>query len=236
MSVSLLDRASLYWRPVRVYIGRHRLRLLVISIGLVAFTTLLIRTAWLSDDAYITFRTIDNFFRHYGLTWNIDERVQAYTHPLWLLILAIGFYLTKDLFVTTLVISIAMSVATAALLCLAITRSAFAGALTLTVLALSRAFVDYSTSGLENPASHLLVVTFLALFLSGSPGAKRLGIQSFLAALAFVNRPDAILVFEEGRLVDQGAHEELVGRCETYREFLQAERRKEQLGVAPGTS
>ena len=38
-------------------------------------------TAWLSDDAYITFRTIDNFIDGYGLTWNIGERVQASLIP-----------------------------------------------------------------------------------------------------------------------------------------------------------
>ncbi|MBD3237090.1 MAG: ATP-binding cassette domain-containing protein [Candidatus Eisenbacteria bacterium] len=49
--------------------------------------------------------------------------------------------------------------------------------------------------------------------------------------LATIRRADAILVFEDGRLVDQGRHDELVTRCETYREFLQTERRKEHLGV-----
>ena len=54
--------------------------------------------------------------------------------------------------------------------------------------------------------------------------------------LATIRRADTILVFEEGRLADHGSHEELVTRCETYREFLQTERRKMQLGVAEGAS
>jgi len=43
-----------------------------------------VRSAWLCDDAFITFRTADNFIHGYGLTWNVAERVQTYTHPLWL--------------------------------------------------------------------------------------------------------------------------------------------------------
>ncbi len=47
----------------------------------------LLRTAWVSDDAMITLRTLMNFEHGYGLRFNIDERVQAYTHPLWLFVL-----------------------------------------------------------------------------------------------------------------------------------------------------
>jgi ATP-binding cassette subfamily B multidrug efflux pump len=50
--------------------------------------------------------------------------------------------------------------------------------------------------------------------------------------LSTIRRADRILVLEDGALVDEGTHEELALRCETYREFLQTERRKEQLGVA----
>ncbi len=49
--------------------------------------------------------------------------------------------------------------------------------------------------------------------------------------LATIRRADRILVLDDGRLVDQGTHEELAARCETYREFLQTERRKAHLGL-----
>jgi ABC-type multidrug transport system fused ATPase/permease subunit len=54
--------------------------------------------------------------------------------------------------------------------------------------------------------------------------------------LATIRRADVILVFEAGRLVDAGTHDELVVRCETYREFLQTERRREHLGITPGVA
>jgi hypothetical protein len=45
--------------------------LLVAALLLVA--VVLIRTAWICDDAYITFRTIDNFLHGFGLRWNVAE-------------------------------------------------------------------------------------------------------------------------------------------------------------------
>jgi ABC-type multidrug transport system fused ATPase/permease subunit len=49
--------------------------------------------------------------------------------------------------------------------------------------------------------------------------------------LSTIRRADTILVLKGGRLVDQGSHEDLVTRCETYQEFLQTERSKAHLGM-----
>ena len=53
------------------------------------------RSAWLMDDAFITFRTIDNFVHGYGLTWNTTERVQAYTNPLWMFLVSAFYFATR---------------------------------------------------------------------------------------------------------------------------------------------
>src|SRR3972149_4054050 len=47
---------------------------------------LVIETAWISDDAFITFRSMENFLHGYGPVFNIGERVQTFTHPLWFLL------------------------------------------------------------------------------------------------------------------------------------------------------
>ncbi len=81
-----------------VYIQGTKVRFLlnfILPIAAVLFYTyLLIRTAWLCDDAYISYRVVDNFVNGYGLKWNISERVQAYTHPLWLFLNIIAYSLT----------------------------------------------------------------------------------------------------------------------------------------------
>ena len=57
------------------------------SLLTLTFLAMLIRTAWLSDDALITLRSVLNVTHGFGLRFNIDERVQTYTHPRWLAIL-----------------------------------------------------------------------------------------------------------------------------------------------------
>ena len=69
--------------------------------------------------------------------------------------------------------------------------SAAVGVLTLVA---SSAFVDYSTSGLENPLTHLLLVIFLVRFLGHPLDARNLGWLAVIASLATVNRPDSVLL------------------------------------------
>jgi len=167
--------------PSRLEAGRA-LPILWLSL----FTLALVRTAWVGDDAYFTFRTIDNFVHGYGLRWNIAERVQAFTHPLWLLVLTPFYWLTGEPFFTSIAVSIALTLVTVWLL-LRRAPSVWSGAAGLTVLLGSRAFIDYSTSGLENPLTHVLLVVFLSRALSErSLSTPTVG----LAGLLLLNRLD----------------------------------------------
>ena len=128
----------------------------------------ILRAAWLSDDAYITFRVVDNAAAGLGLTWNPAERVQGYTHPLWLLVLLAGRLVTGELYYTTIALSIALSLGAAWLLAFRLRAAPPAVALALLVLTLSRAFVDFATSGLENALSHMLLAAFLVVWFQNS--------------------------------------------------------------------
>ena len=55
--------------------------------GLFLLLFILVRNLWVSDDAFITLRTVSNFLQGYGLVWNAGERVQVFTHPLWMFLL-----------------------------------------------------------------------------------------------------------------------------------------------------
>jgi len=61
-------------------------------------------------------------------------------------------------------------------------------------LCLSKACVDYSTSGLENPLTHLLLAAFLALYLHQPPSPRRAFWLALLAALTMLNRLDVGLL------------------------------------------
>jgi len=168
---------------------------------LVLFGVLVLRRAWLSDDAYITFRTVDNFINGYRLTWNTGERVQAYTHPLWMLLLSVFYFFTHEIYFTSIFVSIALSLAAVSLLPALIPRTPTGAALAIAALALSNACVDYSTSGLENPLSHVLLAVFAVLLFSLPRDARSLLWLSGVASLAAVNRMDSVLIYAPALLM-----------------------------------
>jgi arabinofuranosyltransferase len=47
------------------------------------------RRRWVAEDAFISFRVSRNIVQGYGPVFNIDERVEAHTNPLWVAILAV---------------------------------------------------------------------------------------------------------------------------------------------------
>ncbi len=164
-------------------------------VGLLALALVLVVTknAWLCDDAFITFRSVENAVLGHGLVWNPGERVQTFTNPLWTLVLALLRPLTGELVLTAMLGSIALTGLAAALLARGASGSA-AAAVALVALVASRAFTDFSTSGLENALGHLLLVGFVlcARRMRGAPRAF-LG-AALCAGLAVTNRMDAALL------------------------------------------
>lgn len=174
----------------------------IVIIALIIFmTVILIRTAWVSDDAYITLRTISNFARGQGLTWNVVERVQSYTHPLWMATLGAAIFISNEFHLTTIFTSIFISIVAAYLLCFHASRNGSAAILGCTILILSKAYIDFSTSGLENPLSHLLLVVFFILLMRYDERPRSLFIIGLVASLAFLNRPDNVLLFYPSVLI-----------------------------------
>lgn len=167
----------------------------MLALLLLAFLVVLLRTAWVCDDAYISFRTAENIVNGYGPRWNVAERVQAYTNPLWMLVVAAAGAITREFFLTSIFLSVAVSLAAAVVMAFKVARSAGAGALAVALLIASKAFVDFSTSGLENPLAHLLLAAFAALYLGGKPGERWVLLLSLLASLAIVNRMDNALLY-----------------------------------------
>jgi arabinofuranosyltransferase len=153
---------------------------------------LIVRSAWIADDAYITFRTLDNWSLGYGPVWNIAERVQAYTHPLWMLLLACFHQLTGDLYYTSIALSLlASTIAGALLLWRTPSDRLFLVGL---LLCSCKAFIDYSTSGLEDPLSHLLIVLSGFSLLRPDPKASDLRMSALWVALAATCRLDLLLL------------------------------------------
>jgi arabinofuranosyltransferase len=153
------------------------------------------RAAWVGDDALITMRVVDNFVSGEGLRWNPTDRVQVSTHPLWMFGLSAAYGITGDAYFAPLWLSGLCLVGTFALLLSSRLLPLRGAVLALTLLIASKSFVDYSTSGLENPLSFLLVTwLFVALERRVNREGRFLPL-ALASSLLILNRPDhAVLV------------------------------------------
>lgn len=152
---------------------------------------MLLATAWVGDDAFITLRVIDNFLNGYGLRYNIIERVQVATHPLWLLFLTPFYAITRESLLTAMLVSVAVTLAALWVLTARIAKDRFWGCLLALLAMMSYAIYQYSTSGLENPLTFLL----LALFVWHLSFTEKPWVPAALAGLLILNRMDlAVLI------------------------------------------
>lgn len=166
-----------------------------ILFAMIFYGLIVIKNSWLGDDSFITLRTVDNFLHGYGLTWNTDERVQAYTHPLWMFMLSAVTFVVHRPYIAALLLGFGVSFLAVALFAFRLAQSpllAIAGVLCLTA---SKAFVDYSTSGLENPMTHLLIVAFALVFYQYRQHKHYVLWLSLLGMLMTLNRMDTVLLF-----------------------------------------
>lgn len=155
----------------------------------------LVVTAWLNDDSIFTIRTILNWLDGYGPVFNLGERVQAYTHPLWFLVLSIFLAVSNSIYLAVFLASLALSFAAVAIVIGRMSTSLLSGVFATVALLCSKAFIDYSTSGLENPLSHLLLALacYFAFVFDQRPQKKLLIWFSLSVAGVFLTRNDLVL-------------------------------------------
>jgi arabinofuranosyltransferase len=153
--------------------------------------------AWICDDAFITFRVADNVLSGFGPRWNVDERVQAYSNPLWLLLFLPVYAVVGSPYVAAVMLAVLCT--TAALLLFA--RGASSSQLVtlgMAVCMTSKAFIDYSTSGLENPASYALLAALAGCIGSYPASAGQPHFHLFFIALICgllaLNRLDGVIL------------------------------------------
>ncbi|EIE00226.1 hypothetical protein LEP1GSC185_2764 [Leptospira licerasiae serovar Varillal str. VAR 010] len=168
-------------------------------ISCILFVYVVIVNSWVTEDAYISFRTVENFLNGFGLRWNTYERVQAYTHPLWLFGLILLSFWTIPVYYSSLILSWICIGTTVYLLFFRFgkkERGFFRGSWIFLVLLTSRAFVDFSSSGLENPLSFLLIILFLekAFDLENRSEFRDIFLFFFYLSLSYLNRQDTVLL------------------------------------------
>lgn len=169
---------------------------LALLLPLALFGVALIRTAWLCDDAWISFRSVDNLLAGYGPVWNPGDRVQSFTHPLWFVLMIPIRAATGEFHLSVMIFSMGLSLAAVALAGYSGGSPLRRRVLLLALCCASRAFVDYSTSGLENPLTHLLLVAFVVLYVGGRENRRpSVPLLVLLASLGVLTRHDTLLIY-----------------------------------------
>jgi len=168
---------------------------MVFLLGL--YMLVIINSAWLSDDSFISLSQIVNLHNGDGLVFNFGERVQAFTHPTWFFLLAFITWITGNYYYTIIFTSIAASTAAIYI----IFRYAFlknnsaAAMIGMSVLLFSKAFIDFTTSGLENPLSYLLFALIMyVLEMKNIQTTQSLMFIYITMAFLFLNRMDYALI------------------------------------------
>lgn len=176
-------------------------------IAILVLGGMMVRLAWLGDDALITLRAALNVTHGWGAGFNATESVQAYTHPLWFLVWAGIGSLTGEWILTILLAGVLFSLGAVALVLWSARSRAVIVAAAL-AFAFSDAFMEYTTSGLENPLAWLLIGAFVILVskaMTAAPGSAltvgRSILIGLLAAAIVLTRFDLALIVAPVALV-----------------------------------
>jgi hypothetical protein len=153
---------------------------------------------WVCDDAFITFRYVDNLLAGRGLVYNAGERVEGYTHFLWLCLITAWRALGVDPVMATRVLGL-LSYAGLLLLAAATSARLFRSAapvipFTTLALAVHHEMNIWATGGLETMLYSVQVL--LGFFLVAawrSPRPVRFILAGSVFTLAILTRPDAVL-------------------------------------------
>jgi arabinofuranosyltransferase len=156
---------------------------------------------YITDDAFISFRYLDNFFNSQGLVFNEGERVWGFTNFLWIVLLAPWVGLGIDPLLASRILGILCNLVSLFLVMTFYDQtrpdlkkwSWFSGF----YLAFSGAFVLQSLSGLETSFFTLLVLLTIVLYRIFLQRREprllfRLGLA---AAAAAMTRPEGFFVF-----------------------------------------
>ncbi len=163
---------------------------------LIGFFLIVAALAWQSDDAYHGYVMSRHLAEGHGLVYNIGERSTASTCPLFTLIIALAYFITREMYFTSLFVCTAFSVGAYYILAYKLCRTKEQVFLSFAALAGSQAFISYTTSGLENSLLFFLSALFLwKLNQKERYDGKSMLYLALVFSLIAMARMDAVLLF-----------------------------------------
>ncbi|MCR4892677.1 MAG: hypothetical protein K5989_10920 [Lachnospiraceae bacterium] len=128
---------------------------------LIGFILIVIALAWQSDDAYHGYVMSRNLAEGHGLVYNVGERSTASTCPLFTLIIAAAYFITREMFFTSLLVCTLFSGLAYYILVYRLCKTKEQVLISFAALVASQSFISYTTSGLENSLLFFLSALFL---------------------------------------------------------------------------
>ncbi|MGI8906775.1 MAG: hypothetical protein ACR2IE_09830 [Candidatus Sumerlaeaceae bacterium] len=148
---------------------------------------------WTVDDAFISFRYLANLASGYGLVFNPGERVEGFSHPLWMILLSPAAFISRFALITwAKLLGLVCTLGTGICLLRMLRRSVAAPAAIVAGLLLwhlSPGTHIYATCGLETPLLALLLTWALERSAVNAPPWQ----PAMLVGLAAILRPEAPL-------------------------------------------
>ncbi len=163
---------------------------------MIAFVLIVIGLAWQSDDAYHGYVMSRHLVEGHGLVYNIGERSTASTCPLFTLIIAAAYFVTREMFFTSLAVCTLLSVGSYYILAYRFCKTKEQVIIGFLALAGSQAFISYTTSGLENSLLFFLSAVFLETLAKAEKyNAKAMLKLAVVFSLLAMARMDEVLLF-----------------------------------------
>ena len=161
---------------------------------IVLFALLITLLAWQSDDSYHGYVMAKHLAQGEGFVYNAGQRANASTGPVYTLIIALAYMITREMFFTSIAVNVIFSTAAFGLILFCFCKSKEQLLFSFAALAGSAAFVSYTTSGLENCLLFFLCMLFYKLYWSKEKfeSPAMMGLALILAFLATA-RMDAVL-------------------------------------------
>jgi len=152
----------------------------------------LVSRIWVAEDAYITFRMVENLYAGFGLVFNPSERIEAATHPLWMMLLILIKGIGLPLHSGSILLGLGFSLTGLYLLARGRLNH---GQIPWAALGLATisGFRDFATAGMEFSLVFLLLVLFWQGLADDSWLARPARTGLYLALL-YLTRPELALL------------------------------------------
>lgn len=165
-------------------------------ITLMVFIGVIILLAWQSDDAYHGYVMSKHLVEGNGLVYNIGERASASSCPLFTLIIAAAYLLTREMFFTSIFVCVIFSSLAYYILAYKFCKTKEQVIVSFAALIGSTAFITYTTSGLENSLLFFLGALFIKIYFETEKyTGKQLLIMALIFSMIALARMDAVLIF-----------------------------------------